>query len=276
VEPGWYSDPYARLPYRWWDGERWTAYAGRQADVQWDPAPLEVREPVDPGLRGIGIAFLSYGLAVGLAAVVGLILVHADRPGGRATLLLATEVALWTGLIGGCIVVSRRRGTGSLRRDYAFRFRWIDLGFGLAGSIVGRMMAGVFVAPMPFPSRSLRDADRTVLGGSHHGAAAWTVLILVTCVGAPLVEELFFRVLVQTRLVGRFGPVVGIGVASVVFGAAHMIAWNGYMTVVLAWAVVGGGVVLGTLRYLTGRLGSGIVAHALFNAQAMIAVALLS
>jgi membrane protease YdiL (CAAX protease family) len=45
---------------------------------------------------------------------------------------------------------------------------------------------------------------------------------------------------------------------------------------VYAWAVVGGGVVLGTLRYLTGRLGPGIIAHAFFNAQAVLAVAFLS
>jgi membrane protease YdiL (CAAX protease family) len=91
-----------------------------------------------------------------------------------------------------------------------------------------------------------------------------------------LVEELFFRGLVQTRLVERFGPFAGIAVASLLFGAAHLTAWNGWRTFVYAWAVAAGGVVLGLLRYLTGRLGPGIVAHAFFNAQAMLAVALLT
>ena len=275
--PGWYPDPFGRLPFRWWDGERWTAYAGRDQDVQWDAAPLEEDAVVDRGLPGIRLAFAAYAAAVGMSLVVGLVLVHAGRPGGRLTLLILTEVALWTALIGGCVIVSRRRGTGSLIRDFAFRFRWIDLGFGLAGSLVGRLMAGLFVAPIPFvPSRNLRTADRTIIGGPTHGPAAWTTLVVITCIGAPLVEELFFRGLVQTRLVGRYGPFAGIFVASVLFGAAHMIAWNGAITFVYAWAIVGGGVVLGTLRYLTGRLGPSIVAHAFFNAQAMIAVALLN
>lgn len=273
---GWYPDPFGRLPLRWWDGVRWTAYAGDPQNVQWDEEPVETAVTVEPGLPGIRIAFASYAVAVGLSLLVGLILVWRDRPGGRPTLLAATAVALWSALVAGCVVVSRRRGTGSMVRDFAFRFRWIDLGFGLAGSLVGRLMAGLFVALIPFPSRSLREADRAVFGESTHGAFAWTVVVIVTCVGAPLIEELFFRGLVQTRLVGRYGPIMGISVASVLFGAAHLIAWNGVMTFAYAWAVVGGGVVLGTLRYLTGRLGPAIVAHALFNAQAVIAVALLT
>jgi len=41
-------------------------------------------------------------------------------------------------------------------------------------------------------------------------------------------------------------------------------------------SVAGGGLVLGTLRHLSGRLGPGTVAHAFFNAEALLAVALLT
>ena len=104
----------------------------------------------------------------------------------------------------------------------------------------------------------------------------WVVLILLTCVGAPLVEELFFRGLLQTRLVGRFGPVAGIVGASLVFGAAHLIAWDGLMTLAYGWSIAGGGLVLGMMRHYSGRLGPPIVAHAFFNAVAMIALATLT
>jgi hypothetical protein len=274
--PGWYADPFGRLPFRWWDGNGWTAYAGDSRDVQWDPTPLETDRETEPGLPGIRIAFVSYAVAVGLSLGIGLALIAADRPGGKPALLAATSLGLWSALVGGCVLVSRRRGTGSVVRDYAFRFRWIDLGFGFAGSLVGRLMAGLFVAPIPFPSRSLREADKAVFGESPNGALTWTVFVVVACVGAPLIEELFFRGLVQTRLVGRYGPVIGISIASVLFGAAHLIAWNGAMTFAYAWAIVGGGLVLGTLRYLTGRLGPSIVAHAFFNIQAVLAIAILS
>ena len=276
--PGWYPDPFERLPFRWWDGERWTEYAGGAggAHVQWDAAPVEARVPVEPGLRGIGVAALGCALAAALAVGIAAWLSAAGDPGGRPAALALSELGLWSGLVGACVFVSRRRGTGSLIRDYAFRFRWIDLAFGLAGSLVGRLMAGVAMAPIPFPARSLRDADRKVLGAHTHGVMAWTVLVLITCVGAPLIEELFFRGLVQTRLVGRLGPVPGVVLASLLFGAAHLLAWAGPESLAYAWAIAVAGLVLGTLRYFTGRLGPGIVAHAMFNAQALLLVALLT
>src|SRR5437867_5371687 len=113
---GWYADPRGRHPFRWWDGEQWTAYAGSGNEVQWDP--VEPPAEREPGLPGIRIAFASYAVAVGLSLGVGLALVSAGRPGGRPALLAGTEVALWSALIGGCILVSRRRGTGSLVRDF--------------------------------------------------------------------------------------------------------------------------------------------------------------
>jgi membrane protease YdiL (CAAX protease family) len=265
---GWYPDPFGHARFRWWDGERWTEQA---AD-----AAAEVPEDIDPGLPGLGVAAFGMVAAGALAVGIAAWLSAADDPGGRTAALILSELGLWGALVASCVFVSHRRGTGSLVRDYAFRFRWIDLGFGLAGSIVGRVLAGMAVAPIPFPAKSLRDADRTVLGEPTHGAMAWTVLVLVTCVGAPLIEELFFRGLVQTRLVGRYGPVVGIGVASVVFGAAHLLSWAGPESLAYAWAIAFGGLVLGTIRHLSGRLGPGIVAHAFFNLQAVLAVALLS
>ena len=80
----------------------------------------------------------------------------------------------------------------------------------------------------------------------------------------------------QTRLVDRYGAIVGIGVSSVMFGAAHLIGWVGPITFVYATAITGAGLVLGILRHLTGRLGPSIVAHVLFNTQALVVVWLLA
>jgi membrane protease YdiL (CAAX protease family) len=102
------------------------------------------------------------------------------------------------------------------------------------------------------------------------------VLVVVVCVGAPLVEELFFRGLLQTRLVGRYGPVIGIGITSMLFGAAHLIGWQGPITLVYALGVAGGGVALGTVRLITGRLGTSILTHCFFNAQALLAIAFVA
>lgn len=272
---GWYPDPFGRAPVRWWDGAAWSGYAGHAGSVGWDPAPVE--EPVvrEVGLPGLLTAAIGAAIGLALSFGVGAILDAADDPGGLAVELGLSSLALWIGLLGACVAVSVRRGTGSFVRDLGFRFRWIDLGLGLATALGARLVSGAMLAPIPFPMRDLRDLDRAALDERIHGAFGWTVLVLVTCVGAPLVEELFFRGLVQTRLVTRFGPGVGIVVASLIFGAAHLIAWQGPITLALGWSIAGGGLVFGLARHHSGRLGTSIAAHVYFNAQAMILLAFL-
>jgi membrane protease YdiL (CAAX protease family) len=271
---GWYPDPFGRHRVRWWDGEGWTAYAGDGAAVQWDPRPIEEPEEHRPGMPGIVTAFIAFGGGAAAAFLVGLA-VSSDKQ-DRAAEIAVSSLALWVPLVLGCVLVSRRRGTGSLRRDYGLQFRWSDLGIGLAGAVAGRLLSASFVAPIPFPSRSLNEVDEAMFGTSIEGAATWTALVVVTCVGAPLIEELFFRGLVQARLVDRYGTAVGVGAASLLFGAAHLMAWQGAWTFAYAWAITGGGLVLGTIFHMTRRLGPAVAAHAFFNIQAMLVLAFLT
>jgi membrane protease YdiL (CAAX protease family) len=264
------------LPFRWWDGSQWTSYAADSA-VQWDEIPGETDEGErPPGLRGLGVAIagvlIGGALAFGIAAAFS----AADYPGGRAVALLASQLGLWTGLVGACVVVSRRRGTGSLMRDFGWRMRGIDVGLGLAGSFAGRIVSGIVVSPVPTPFRHVRAPDRSVFEKATSGAGDWVIVVVLVCIGAPLVEELFFRGLLQSRLVEVLGPAPGVVGASLLFGAAHLTAWQGSVTFIYALAVAGAGLVLGLMRHLTGRLGPSTWAHAFFNAQAVLATALLS
>jgi membrane protease YdiL (CAAX protease family) len=271
--PGWYPDPAGRPQRRWWDGAGWGWYVEHHGEVQWDP--LEAKPAAEPpGIPGVGIAIAGYVVGIVLSIAMAVLMWALGHPGGRWADLLASELGLWSGFVGACLLVSRKRGAGSLSRDFGLRVRPVDPGFGCAGSIVARMLAGFAIIPFAFAfrdsSESIRDAyDRVAIGG-----VGWLVLIFVTCVGAPLVEELFFRGLVQTRLVGRWGAVKGIGVTSLLFGAAHLTNWQGPITFVSAWAIAAAGVVLGTVRYLTGRLGTSIAVHVFFNAQVMVLLAL--
>ena len=197
-------------------------------------------------------AAVGFGVGVALAFAMPRLVGGDDESVGVA---LLSSAGLWAGLVGACAVVSLRRGTRSLVRDFAFRFRWIDLGLGFAGSIAARLLLAMAILPIPLPTRRLRDLGPSPL--PDEAPAGWElgVLVLIVCVGAPLFEEVFFRGLVQPRLVDRFGVVPGIVVASVLFGAAHMIGWAGAISVATAWA---------------------IWAHVFFNAQAMAALLLLS
>jgi membrane protease YdiL (CAAX protease family) len=237
-----------------------------------EEAPVERQ----PGVPGMGVALIGFAVGVALSYAALVLLRAAGKPGGVGAELVLTEVGLWAGFVGACVWVSRRRGKRSLVADFGLRIRPIDIGLGLAGSIAARTTASVAVLPVTVFQPHFGGPDESLFGKFLHGPGAWLLLVLVTCVGAPIVEELFFRGLVQTRLVGRLGPVRGIAVASLLFGAAHLIGWVGPLTLVYALAVAGAGVALGTIRHLTGRLGTSMVAHCLFNAQALVALALLS
>ncbi|NNC79118.1 MAG: CPBP family intramembrane metalloprotease [Acidimicrobiales bacterium] len=90
-------------------------------------------------------------------------------------------------------------------------------------------------------------------------------LFFAIAVAAPVVEELFYRGLVQRALVDRLGPVAGVSIASLIFGAVHF-SW----TELPALTVVG--LVLGWLYHRSGRLGAPIIAHMTFNAFTLAAL----
>ena len=90
---------------------------------------------------------------------------------------------------------------------------------------------------------------------------AWLGLFLIanllqTC----LVEEAFFRGYLQTGMTARFGPVVGIGAASLLFGLAHV---DGGWAVALFATLLGLACGLG-LRF-GGRLCVPVLMHFAFN-----------
>ena len=90
---------------------------------------------------------------------------------------------------------------------------------------------------------------------------------LAYVLGAPLVEEMVYRGLLQRSAVAKFGPVGGLIAASVFFGAIHL------RPVELPGLTVAG-LVFGLMLLRTGRLGSAIATHAAFNATGVFALLL--
>jgi membrane protease YdiL (CAAX protease family) len=218
-------------------------------------------------LAGIVLANLLAGVA---QAAVGF---HAGS--GKPVPLAvnaASLIGLWLGLGGGAVWCSRHRGTGSLARDYGLRLQWpLDLGIGLiVGSACQYVLVPALYLPFEQAFPSLRHrletpAKQDVNG--VHGALAVTLLFVLLAVGAPVIEELFFRGMLQRALDRRFGPVPAVAVSSTVFGLAHF-------ELLQLPALILFGVVLGTLAERTGRLGPGIVTHATFNAVTVLSLTL--
>ncbi len=89
---------------------------------------------------------------------------------------------------------------------------------------------------------------------------------LLACVGAPIVEELFFRGLVQSVLTHHLGTTPAIVVQAMLFGLAHFeLGMTFNQAAVRCGTVMVLGLVNGCLRANTGRLGTGMVAHATYN-----------
>lgn len=87
----------------------------------------------------------------------------------------------------------------------------------------------------------------------------WVFIInnlLFTCVA----EEALFRGYIQQRLIQRFNPIVGIIVASILFGLAHFA--GGILFIAIATLA---GLLYGLTYYWTGRLAFAVVTHFAFN-----------
>ena len=181
-------------------------------------------------------------------------------------------IGLWFGLGGGVLYAARAKGSGSVEADFGLRIRWrTDI---VVGVVVGLGCQYGLVPLLYWPfeqvDSSLRhrlDNEAKDVTRAAHGGLQITLLFLFLAIGAPLIEELFFRGLLLRSLRQRFGPGVAIVGSAVVFGLAHF-------ELLQLPALILFGLVLGVLAERTGRLGPGIVAHAAFNAATVVSLTL--
>lgn len=238
-------------------------------------AAEEISRPAAPGRapRSLAFAFVAFGVAVGLNIGVIELLRSSGSPGGDAVELLLGSVALWTPLVGAVVLASKRSATGSLKADFGLSLTRQDFGIGLVGSFIARGASVIVALPLYAAFSDTVKSPQIGRPVEHIHGLTFAVFAFVAVVGAPLVEELFFRGLIQTRLVDSWGVLRGVAVTSVLFGSAHLIGWRGPQSLLAAAAIAGGGGVLGYLRQRTGRLGTSMVAHAFFNLFVVVLLA---
>ena len=280
--PGWYPDPSGVAEWRYWNGWGWTADAAIAGQVMARPMPPPPPSPVatprpepQPRLPSKAALIAIIGFAAGLAASILLNL------GGRAVglprigRLLIGQAGLWTGLMGACWIVSRRFGTGRLSRDFNLALDWADFGWGLLMSLAARVAVALVVAPIVVISRRLGGGNDEVFREFRPEVSSFVIVALLAVIGAPIVEELFFRGVLQGAFLDRLGTVGAIGVQAVLFGLAHFNPLLGWDNVSVIAGITAGGVVFGITVRLR-RLGSSIFAHAFFNLVSVVAVAALA
>lgn len=94
-------------------------------------------------------------------------------------------------------------------------------------------------------------------------AVQFAVTLVGLCLLVPVAEEVVFRGLIQQVFTRNTGALAAIGLAGAVFGAVHLNAHLLVSLTVFGWY-------LGWVYHATGNLTYTIVAHALFNAVALV------
>lgn len=227
------------------------------------------------GIPDAAAGFLAGFVGSGLAG--GLWGAFTGTSGRTLGTLLAGLVGLWVGNITVALLVSRWKGSGSLVSDFGLRLRaGVDLVVGVLAGLAStflllRLVYAVLVAAGVFDQASIDRLDEpaTDLVALASGANVIALFVFVGLL-APIVEELFFRGLLQQALVRRAGPVVGVAASAVLFAAAHLQPLDTYLRQFPGLAAFGA--VLGVLAHRTGRLGPGIVAHVVFNGVTLVSL----
>jgi hypothetical protein len=254
--------------------------------------PREVHDVARRGIAGAnpyGFGFALGGLAVGFALsalAVGAYMAASGlrHDSGGFGGDLVSLAGLWLGLAGAAVLAVRSRPNrtrqhifAALGQEYGLAIRlWPDLPCGIAFGVAAQfLLVGLLELPLlpfvPHLYHRLDEPARSLVANVH--GPGLIVLGVFICVGSPLVEELFFRGLLLRSLIAgcasflaRAAIPTAVVVVGIVFGLVHFEALE-------LPALAGFGILLGAIATRTGRLGTGIFAHATFNAAAFISLA---
>lgn len=223
----------------------------------------------------MGDAVAGFGTGYALATILGVAWV-AVTGDVRVTwgLTVLSTIALWAGLGGGPLLASRTKGTGNLGYDLGWRFvPRVDIPVGIGVAVVSQLFVLPFVGValrLLFPDGRISQSSQEM--AKSVGGIRLVVLVLIFAIGAPLVEELFFRGLLLRSIDRRLGAAPAVLISGAVFGLVHAEGGSLASTVIVVVSLAVFGWILGHLAVHYRRLGPGLVAHVTFNLFAVAAL----
>lgn len=232
--------------------------------------PEPVVRSVGRGI-GPGAALMTWFAAWVAASVVGVVVTSAagasDSTSVPISVVAISLVLGWAVYLTAMALVSQRAGSDSFVVDYGLRVRPIDA----AGLSVGVLCQLVVVPLVYLPLRAvwpttfgddrLRD-NATSLVDRADDPATMVLLAGLLVLGAPVVEELVYRGLVQRSLAGRISQLVAWLATAALFTLIHFrpVEYPG----LAAFALI-----VGASAAVTRRLGPAIAIHVGFNATGL-------
>lgn len=203
--------------------------------------------------------------AVGLAS--GATTVSEAGPGW----LFAVALAGWIPFLAALYALGRRHGIGSFAADWGLSFRPADL-LGVPIGVVTQLALVPLlywplqaIWPDTFSEEQIQERARNLFDSAS--GAGIVLLVVVVVIGAPLVEELVYRGLLQGAFTRSYHEVLSVVLVALWFALIHFqpVEIPGLFLV---------GLVLGFAALSTRRLGMSVVAHMAFNATGLVLVAM--
>jgi membrane protease YdiL (CAAX protease family) len=226
-------------------------------------APVPIRDAV---WLWLAAWFIGQLLATAVAAASGFSDLNAAGPGW----LFLVATAGWVPLVVVVVLLGRKYGTGDVARDFGLEFRWRDL----LGIPIGVVTQLALLPALYWPLRrawpgafSQHKIEQRARDLTDHATGAGRVLLaLVVVLGAPLVEELVYRGLLQGAFTRKWNEWAGVVMVAVWFAIVHFqpVETPGLFLV---------GLILGACALRTRRLGMNVFAHMAFNATGLLVVA---
>lgn len=239
-----------------------------------ESAPRRVSRPIGSPIRDVAAApidvrtaVVTFGVAWVAAQLAAAVVLGAVGGGDTFETVSIGAIgaslgAAWTCYVLGMWVASDRAGTGRFAEDFGLSFRALDmvgLGIGVLSQLVVVNLVYVPLQslwPDVFTDDRLQENARSLIDRATGSSAV--LLVVLVGFGAPIVEELFYRGLLQRSLLARYNEgMVVVGVAAL-FALVHF-------RVVEYPGLFAFGLILGFLAMRTGRLGMSIIAHIGFN-----------
>lgn len=228
------------------------------------PAPIVPRWGLGDALwvwiAALAVALVAAGIVVG---------VRGTADPGAWDIVVGT-VAQNGAIVGFVGVVSRLKGSGSLRRDFGFTlhardWHWAPIGAGIS------VATSLSMLPITNLLRDPPEQEVVRIVADSRGAVAVLAALAVTF-AAPLGEELLARGLVLRSLQRRFAPWVAVLLSSVLFAVVHpLLDPRAILAVVPLLAL---SLVSGIQAVRSGDLSRSIWLHVGFNALAAIGLLL--
>ncbi len=237
------------------------------AASEWEPRPPR---------WGVADAVAGWVSANVAAVVIGGVIIAAAGYSGVKTshyplwLIAVLQIPLWFGYVGSVVYAGRQKGNG-VASDFKLA---VELpSDALRGLMIGLACQFLLVPLVSLPwirllehvqgkKIDLSSAARQLTDKANDPVGV-VLLVAIVALGAPLIEELFFRGLLLRSLERRWGTTVALIGSSVVFGVTHF-------ELPQLPALVAFGFVLAWLAVRYDRLGPGIAAHFAFNTASVV------